>query len=255
MSVARRGRLGVWAALPALCIMAAEPAPPPGAAPPTPAPAERTPLQGEARAAFLRSVEARMTGIRSLAAEFQQEKTLRVFKQKVVSQGLLLFARPDSLRWEIKTPFRSILLVAGRKVGKFEYVEGKRRALKVEAAEKGILSVMDQIRGWFDGKFDTRSDIYDIDVFDGAAPAIVLRPRHEALKKSVQEITLTLSADLATVAAVTLLENKGDRTEMRFTELRRDLELGPDVFSVADPVEIDRDALLKAPALPDPPRR
>jgi hypothetical protein len=141
-------------------------------------------------------------------------------------------------------------------VGKFEYVDGQRRALKVEAAEKGILSVMDQIRGWFAGKFDTQGAAYDMEVFDAPAPSIVLRPRHEALKKSVQEINVTLAPDLATVATVTLIESKGDRTEMRFTELRRDLALPDAVFSVTDPAETDRDALIKtpAPAPPEPPR-
>ena len=249
MSAAARGRRAACLALAsfALVALAADPAPPVPAAP-----APRQALAGEARAAFLRKIESRMAGIRSLAAEFKQEKRLRVFKQPVVSQGLLVFARPDGLRWEITGPFRSLLVVSGRKAGKFEYTEGRRRALKIEAAEKGILSVMDQIRGWFAGKFDTQGDVYDMEVFDAPAPSIVLRPRHEALRKSVQEIDVTLAPDLATVAVVTLIENQGDRTEMRFTELRRDAAFPQELFSVSDPAETSRDALAKAPALPPP---
>ena len=215
------------------------------------APSEEPPryLKGEERTAFLRKVEKGMGGVQSFAAEFRQEKVLRLFKTSVKSWGFLLYSRPDSMRWEIREPFRSILVVAGQKVGKFEYAEEERRALKLGGGEKAILSVMNQIRSWFGGKFDAQEDIYDMDVAEQPRPVIVLRPRPNALKKNVQEIRVLLSADLSTIVKVTLMELKGDRTEMTFQEIRRNLILRDEIFSVTDPAEVDREALRKAPEL------
>jgi outer membrane lipoprotein-sorting protein len=195
-------------------------------------------LQGAEKQEFLRKVEERMSGLSSLSVVFEQEKTLRIFKEKVVTRGVLLFARPDRLRWETREPFRSILVVSGNDVGKFEYLGGERRALKLGRGADVILMVMDRIRGWFRGNFDREGKHYEVDVAREPRPRVVLRPKDSAIRKSIRELDLELSTDLSTVEKVTLVEGEGDRTTMRFTERRRNLEFPEGTFSVSDPKEL-----------------
>jgi outer membrane lipoprotein-sorting protein len=206
-------------------------------------PAPRKFLTGKKREALLAKIEKRMSGVRSLAASFRQEKELRIFKSKVRSSGFLLYSRPASLRWEISAPFRSILVVTGSKVGKFEYVDGRRRSLELGRGSDAILIVMDQIRSWFHGKFARAGEYYEVGVSESPTPLVVLRPKIEALKKNLREIKVELKEDLSAVSRVTVVENQGDRTVMQFDELGRNLSLPPAAFSTTKPLELDLEEL------------
>ena len=65
------------------------------------------------RDAFLDRVSLSMQSVTAFAAAFDQEKELKIFRHTVRSRGLIVFARPDKLRWEITEPFRSMLIVVG----------------------------------------------------------------------------------------------------------------------------------------------
>jgi outer membrane lipoprotein-sorting protein len=209
-------------------------------------------LRGDERAEFLRRIEERMAAVRSLAVEFEQEKKLRLFKETVTSRGILLFAAPDRLRWETREPFRSILVVAGNEVAKFEYLGGERKALKLGRGADAILLVMDRIRAWFQGKFDREGTYYEVDVVREPRPRLVLRPRDEAIRKRIRSMELDLSPDLSRVDTVTLTEGEGDRTVLRFKEVGRNPEFPAGTFSVADPRELGP-ADLPTPPRPTPP--
>jgi outer membrane lipoprotein-sorting protein len=205
-------------------------------------------LGGEERDAFLARIEKRMTAIQSVAAAFTQEKTLRVFKHTVRSSGVILFRRPDRLRWEICEPFRSILVASGDRAGKFEYAGGERRRLRLADGGQAVTLVMTQVRSWFRGKFEDRRGYYAVDVAAEPAPLIVLRPRAAALKKSIEKIEVELTGDLSAVKRLRIVERQGDSTRMRFREIRRDAAIPEDFFAVADPCELDLERIKNAPA-------
>lgn len=205
----------------------------------------RTFLEAEDRAAFLRKVKERMGQVRSFVADFSQEKTLSVFKDTVSSSGFILFERPDRLRWEIREPFRSQLLVAGDKVAKFEFVGGKRRSLKLGRGHDAILVVMERLRGWFRGEFDQEGDPFLVSVSTRPTPLIVLTPRDAAMKKNLTAVELVPTEDLVSVTSVTIRERGGDKTVMTFSGYARDLAVPESAFSLTDPAELDLAALRK----------
>jgi outer membrane lipoprotein-sorting protein len=200
-------------------------------------------LGGEERAAFLRKAQQRMGEVGNFVADFTQEKTLAVFKDTVKSSGFLLFERPDRLRWEIREPFRSQLVVAGDKVAKFEFVGGSRRALKLGRGHDAILVAMERLRGWLRGEFDRKGDPFEVSVSAEPSLLIVLKPRDEAMARNLKSIELVPTADLVAVSRVTIRERGGDTTVMTFGEHTRDLRIPDGAFSLTDPVDLDLAAL------------
>ena len=134
-------------------------------------------LDNAGRDAFLDRVSKTMDSVTAFAAAFDQEKELKVFRNTVKSKGLIVFARPDSLRWEIAEPFRSILIVTGDDVAKFEWVGGKRRALKLGRSKDAILLAMTGIRRWFRGDFKRARKEYTVEVTAGDDPRIYMWPK------------------------------------------------------------------------------
>lgn len=215
---------------------------PPGAGRKDPPPTSQAPqaLTDKARAAFLAKVAKAMSNRKEVAATFVTEKQYALFDDVARQRGFILYQRPGKLRWEIQHPFRSILVVDGTDVAKFEFNKGVRRKLTLGRTQDVLRIVMDQIRSWFRGEFEKGSKDYTVQLFAAttrpAAPArVVLVPRSKSLRKTVQQFELQLAADLSSVARVTIQEAGGDRTEMRFALMPAGQRLVPGHFSTSDP--------------------
>ena len=178
-------------------------------------------LTGAARTAMLRKIETSMAKVQNVVASFQQEKHLSLFGDVVKTKGCILYSRPDKLRWEIVDPFRSILIVSGDEVAKFEFHKGKRRRLELGRSSDIILMVMRQIRGWFRGDFEKSAKTYEVRVFASKPVRLELQPRDKAMRKNLKSIELRFTKDLAAVERVTIHENGGDKTVMKFRRLKK----------------------------------
>ncbi len=235
-------RIALFALLSAAALSAQVPA-----NPATTKPSKPVFLSGEQRQAFLQRIEKRMTGVQTIAAEFEQEKVLALFDESAFTPRLIIFRRPDKLRWETQRPFRSLLIVNADDVAKFEYTSGDRRPLKLGRARDVLLIVMKQIRGWFRGNFGQDAEDYDIAVAESPRPMIVLKPKDAAMRKNLRAIEVELKADLRSVERVTIREPGDDKTVMTFRELRRDAALPPSYFDPTNPDAVTTDAIRKLP--------
>lgn len=215
--------------------------------------APQAPLTGKGRDAFLKKVEQRMAKVRTVVARFAQQKHLALFGDVVKTSGCILYARPDQLRWEIRQPFRSILIVAGRDVAKFEFHKGKRRRLELGRSSDIILMVMNQIRGWFRGDFARSMQRYDVRVFaptEKRTARIELRPKDKNLARNLQRIELRFAKTLTSIERVTIFERGSDQTVMDFTKLRDNPVIAKDYFDVRAPREFDPAAFEKPTSRP-----
>ncbi|MHC4958144.1 MAG: outer membrane lipoprotein carrier protein LolA [Planctomycetota bacterium] len=187
------------------------------------------------RDAFLKKTAAAMQAVKSFRASFVQEKKLKVFQDTVRSEGVIVFERPDRVRWELTKPFRSLLIVNGAEVGKFRWVDGKREALKLGRAEDAVRIAMERIRDWFRGEFDQKE--YEIDVAAKPEARIVLRPRGKALRKTITALEFYPTKKLNAMQRVVIREAAGDVTTMRFADHKPGYQPPKGTFSTTDPAE------------------
>jgi len=181
-------------------------------------------------------LEKAMAGVKGFRADFEQEKKLRVFKQPVTSSGVLLFERPDRMRWETRKPFHSLLVVNGGAVAKFEWVDGKRRKLELGRGADALLLAMNRLRAWFSGKFD--EETFAIEVKEEPELLLTLRPKAKALKARIDRMEFYPADDLRSMRRVVIVEAKGDVTTLRFSGHVANEPAPKDAFSVEDPAKI-----------------
>ena len=177
-----------------------------------------------------------MQTVRGFQADFTQEKQLRVFKKPVTSSGVLLFQRPDKMRWETIKPFRSLLVVNGKDVAKFEWVDGKRRALKLGRGADALLVAMNRLRAWFTGKFDETA--FNIEVKEKPEVKLVLRPKDKAIKARIDRLEFFPAKDLKSMRRVVIVETGGDVTTLRFNNHKANQPAPKNAFSTSDPAEL-----------------
>jgi|GEM_PF-1575509 len=197
-------------------------------------------LAGEPLDAFFVEVEKAMGDLKSVAATFEQTKHLALFKEPLRSNGQILFGAPDKLRWEFRKPFRSVLVVSADRVAKFERDGERWKKLDQGRQSEVVLVVMDEIRSWFRGDFDREGGRFEVRGSREPRPTIRLAPKEELLARSLNEVELALSEDLAHVVRVTIREVSGDRTVMDFTAVERGKEatLPEGLFSLATVEEV-----------------
>lgn len=94
----------------------AEPPPPPDLAP-------------------LRKWFTRQDEVRTIAADFSQTRALRVLRDPVAVPGRMWFVAPSSLRWELGSPAKTIVVRKGEDILFIE--PGKKRAERQSAAQIG----------------------------------------------------------------------------------------------------------------------
>lgn len=176
-------------------------------------------MAGESAPASLR--------LRSVQADFVQEKHLNILAHPIISKGIFLFQAPQSLRWEYKSPVHSVLLLHGGKVEKFVEREGR-----VEEEQGGPLTsmqvVISEISNWLDGRFTDNA------MFAVSFPKkhlVLLTPKDAGLAALISRIELKLADQPGLLDEVTIFEGPGSFTRLTFSNRVLNRDIPPSRFT------------------------
>ena len=153
-----------------------------------------------------------VTDIKSVSAEFVQEKHLKILAKPMVSKGKLCYQAPGSLRWEYFSPVRSILLVHEGETKRY-IIKDKEVIEDSSANMQSMHIVMDEITRWLRGRFDENPDFT---VESKTKSKIVLKPAKEAFAKIIQKIEIHLSTKPGIINSVMIHEGEGSYTQLNF---------------------------------------
>ncbi len=166
--------------------------------------------------------------LRSVQADFVQEKHLKILARPLVSRGRFVFQVPGNLRWEYQAPLRSILLMYGGKVRKFTGHNGQlveEKGLRLDAMQV----VLGEISNWLDGRFSDNA-AFTTEFRD--ARTIVLTPREEGLRSLISSIELRLADKAGLLDSLILFEGPGSYTLISFTGRVLNREIPATLFTV-----------------------
>lgn len=165
--------------------------------------------------------------VRSVRADFIQEKHLKILAKPIISTGTFAFQAPQSLRWEYRTAIPSILLMHDGKVAKYVQRDGQF----VEDKGMGLDSmqvVLGQISNWLDGRF-TDNDIFTVSFPDERT--VLLTPKSQSFAGLISRIELRLAEQKGLLDAVTIYEGSDSYTRMTFQNRLLNKELPDSLFT------------------------
>ncbi|PKN48799.1 MAG: hypothetical protein CVU58_05200 [Deltaproteobacteria bacterium HGW-Deltaproteobacteria-16] len=157
--------------------------------------------------------QAQPVQLRSVQADFIQEKHLKILARPIVSTGSFTFQAPQSLRWEYRTPIRSILLMHGGKVRKFVERDGvlaEDKGMRLDAMQV----VLAEISNWLDGRFTDNA------MFTVSFPkkqTILLTPKEQGLAALISSIELKLGEQAGLLDKVIIFEGPDAFTSLTFS--------------------------------------
>ncbi len=154
--------------------------------------------------------------LKSVQAEFTQETHLKILARPIISKGIFIFQAPNSLRWEYKSPIRSLMLMHDGRIRKYIQRDGRL----VEEHGAGLASmqiVLQEISHWLKGRFSADSTF---NVKLEKDNRIIFTPRNKAIAKLINRIVLKLSDRPSLMDSVTIYEGPASFTRLIFSKAK-----------------------------------
>ena len=150
-----------------------------------------------------------------LKGEFEQTKTLKGFKNPLVSKGEFLVARGQGVWWHTRQPFESTLVVTKTRLFT-RNPDGSASNLMDAQAQPGLQQVSELIFSLLAADLDALAGKFDVvaQPNGSAGWTLTLTPRDANLAKFLVRATLAGDRD---VQSVRIEESRGDTTQIRFS--------------------------------------
>jgi outer membrane lipoprotein-sorting protein len=191
-----------------------------------------TPLQGEERARAIEGLRARQREVGTLRATVVQRKRHPLLKGEVVTEGTLLFSRPNRLRWEVATPERTIIVIDDQALVVYrpERREAERRDLRDDFGSRAVVDFLTAGMNLDVAELEKR---FQVDLYrDDGRLSFVLTPRSRWVARAIASVTITQDEADALPRQIVVVGQKGDRTETSLAHAVVNPPLAEDAFTL-----------------------
>jgi outer membrane lipoprotein-sorting protein len=172
------------------------------------------------------SLEALMAGMAETSgvwARFVERKEVALLSEPIETRGTLVFVPPDRLRRSTAEPSRSELVIAGER---FAFRDAAGADAVDLSASPLARQFVENFIVLFNGDLAKLRERYEPEfAATGAQWSLTLRPRRRPLSDLIERITLVGAGPL--LRSMEMLEQDGDRTTTRFSDVEVDRHFTP----------------------------
>lgn len=171
--------------------------------------------------------------IETLSSPFVQEKYLDIFAEKLLSQGYFAYRKPDRLRWELLTPVASGFVLHGDQGERWNRLSQKQESFSVKT-DPVMGMIAQQLLAWARVDLDWLQGRYRMELQTETPVVLRLYPLDKGEAEFIDHLQIKFSADRSHVVAVQMVEQGGDSTTIRFTDVEINTDLPDAVFQVPE---------------------
>jgi len=166
----------------------------------------------------LSKLEASLSDVKTVRTRFVQEKKLALFKNTLITRGVIQLQPPDKLLWRVESPIKYVLLIDGKQAKQWDGETGKSQ--KIPLADNPVFSaVTEQLRSWFGGRYSLLALDYAISQRSETPAVFVFTPKPDTpAAKMLRAVTVTFREDKRYLTSIQIDEAGGDTTVLRFEE-------------------------------------
>jgi outer membrane lipoprotein-sorting protein len=166
--------------------------------------------------------------IKTLQADFIQNKSMKILSKPLVSEGCFYFVVPDSFRWEYFKPLKSIVIAHKNNTKRYIYSEGKMVEDNTGGAQ-AMRIVLNEVAGWMNGRFD-QNPSFKATISKKGNTCITLTPVGKSMTGMIEKIEITISPKAGTVKSVKIFEGANNLTQINFNNVKINTVINPSVF-------------------------
>lgn len=166
----------------------------------------------------------------TLDSDFRQEKHLAVFSETLVSQGRFVYEKPDSLRWELLTPVASGFVLQGKTGWRWNRLSQESGVFSVDK-DPVMGMIAQQLLAWARVDTDWLTERYRMELEAESPVTLKLIPLETGEAAFIDHLKIVFAEDRSHVAEVSMVEQGGDSTLLKFNNVRVNAQLPADVFA------------------------
>lgn len=189
-------------------------------------------ISGAERDRWFEEARDRQKGVNGLSAAVVQRKRDPLLKNEVVTRGKLSFRKPASLRWEVESPERRIVVMDGRTMTTYYPTrkEAERRDLRDDFSSRAMMGFIESGISASLPELERRFHV-DLTRSDGQ---VVLRliPRSKMLSRVIASIRIYQDPVEGKARRIVVEGARGDRTETTFSGETVNPDFPPDTFDL-----------------------
>jgi len=189
-------------------------------------------IQGEERAQVLDRLEQRQREVTSVRATVLQKKRHPLLREEAISEGTLLFKRPNHVRWEVNKPERTILVMDGHMLTIYrpDRDEAERRDLRQDLMSRAAVEFLTSGMSLDVAQLEKR---FLVDLYrENDELALRLVPRSRIVAQAIASITIYQNDKEAIPHQIVVIGQKGDRTETTLTQVTINPRVPEDAFTL-----------------------
>lgn len=187
--------------------------------------------------AIMETFQKRAQTSKSVYMEFTQERVLKMFTDPLVTEGVMLIAQPDHIRWETTAPYQTIMLGEKKHVVQFEYNDGKWQKLNL-GFPQALQRMMQQMSAMNRGQIDVMTGDFNISATKGSETVLTMTPKSDMVRGVMASMEIHLSPDLSTTREVVMNEPNGDLTRITFHAEKYNVDFPAGTFDLNKPTPI-----------------
>jgi len=174
----------------------------------------------------LDDIKQKAKDLRSIQADFVQEKHMKILIKPLISEGKLYFSYPQSLRWEYTHPIQSLLVMHNEDIKR--YVMSSEGMIEDGSAALQAMQVfLQEIISWIQGDFEKNPD-FTAELQPGGI--IFLTPKDPAMMNFIEKIALKLTDTPGIIESTTIYESPTTYTLIRFKNTKINEPIEDSVF-------------------------
>lgn len=181
---------------------------------------------------LLRTIGKKVSNFKSLKTDFVQEKTLAMFKKKIVLSGRIYMEKPNRLAWHVDKPVKYSVVITDKSIKQWD--EDTNKVQELSLAKNPIFkNVVNQLSVWFSGEYSALMDDNNVSVLQQHPLVIEFVPNEKNIaKKMIKSITITFREDEKYLRKIKILEMSGDTTNIEFSGTQLDTPVENSFFEV-----------------------
>ncbi|MBF0384399.1 MAG: outer membrane lipoprotein carrier protein LolA [Candidatus Omnitrophica bacterium] len=180
----------------------------------------------------LTNITSQMANLKTVQADFTQEKKMAVFTSPIILRGTLLWEKPDSFAWRIVSPIQYIIVM---RQGIARQWEGEHNTIQeFQMSSNPVMRVASsQLQKWFGGNYQKLATEYDVSLA-GRQPLILACVPHQDSPESgvIARISIQFREDLRYIERITIEEVSGDITNIKFENTHFNLPISEDSWRI-----------------------
>ena len=183
----------------------------------------------DAASALLASVQTRYEGVRDFEASFEQRARVASLGREDVASGHIWVKRPGRMRWEYAEPEPRVIASDGDTLRMYSPADRQLQIASLKASNFSP-TALDFLLGEAD--LGEHFDAEQLPPSDDGTLRLSLRPRSDA---RFEKLELWLDPATHQLRGSLLIDVLGNRTELRFSELRENRGISDERFTVEVP--------------------